>query len=569
MLKSISVRNFAIIESVEVEWTSGLNVLTGETGAGKSILFDALSIVLGAKAGATHIRAGANSASIEACFSASPEVTAWLKTNELIDQDQLDLIVSREITKTGSRSRINGSPVNHSILQELRGLLLTFHAQHEIRTLLIGASQLALLDGLGDKSHSDLLSSYRTKYACHQDLLQQLSEMEMSESERIRNLEFNRFQLKELENAKLEDPGEDEELKERKDLLEHAVQLETAAGNLARLLCGEQEGFDTSFRSAIDLLQEGLAELETASLLDNRLAEPVELLRTSLANAEETATALRAYRNRIDSDPETLNYLEERQNILCQIKRKFGPTLSDAIEKQKVLINTIESLENADWQAEKIKSEIVELKENLLRQAKKISQGRKGLSTSLSKSIIDELAQLGMEKADFSIAITHFLDPGPQGLDKVEFLIAANPGQPLMPLSKIASGGELSRIMLALKTIFARADSVSTIVFDEIDTGMSGKTVTAIRDKLARLATTQQILCITHNPIVASVADNHIDVCKEQSNDKTIISVRRLNPQERDQSLAAMASGHPDEEVSLSFARSLMQQATSLKSSLK
>ncbi|MGD9680989.1 MAG: DNA repair protein RecN [Candidatus Obscuribacterales bacterium] len=562
MLKSITIKNFAIIESVDVEWTPGLNVLTGETGAGKSILFDALSIVLGAKAGPANIRAGAQNAIIEAFFIPGKEALGWLEKNEL-GGDTEELVVTREITEKSSRSRINGVLVNSSLLQELRGLLLTFHAQHEIRTLMTSSSQLTLLDSLGDKAHDSLSNSYKSRFASYQALLKQASES-LSDEERLKKLEFTRWEIQELEAADLGDPVEDEELKERRAILEGSAQLESAVMNAVSMLSGG----DDQESSVIDLLQRSLAELETAANTDSSLTATAELLSASLANAEEAASELRTYRDRIDSDPESLALVEERQALLASIKRKFGPTLKEAIDRLDSLRRTIESLENADWQAEKLKAELSRLEGELTEQAEKLSASRQKLAESLSLSIMAELKQLGMERARFNIEFTRSGELSGTGLDRLEFLISPNPGQPLLPLSKIASGGELSRVMLALKTIFASADRVSTVVFDEIDTGMSGKTLTAIRDRLAKLARSHQILFITHNPIVASVADNYLDVCKEQSNDKTIIRVRHLDGDERLSSLAAMASGSQNEEVSLTFARSLVDQASSIKASL-
>ncbi|MBK9145886.1 MAG: DNA repair protein RecN [Candidatus Melainabacteria bacterium] len=562
MLKSITIKNFAIIESVDVEWTPGLNVLTGETGAGKSILFDALSIVLGAKAGPANIRAGAQNAAIEAFFIPGKEALDWLAKNELADGAE-ELVVTREISEKSSRSRINGVLVNSALLQELRGLLLTFHAQHEIRTLLTASSQLALLDSLGDRTHESLSNSYKSKFASYQALLKQASES-LSDEERLKKLEFTRWEIQELEAAALGDPAEDEELKERRAILEGSAQLEANVMSAVRMLSGGDE-HDSS---VIDLLQRSLAELETASSTDSSLAATAELLSASLANAEEAASELRTYRDRIDSDPESLAIVEERQTLLASVKRKFGPTLKEAIDRLESLRLTIETLENADWQAEKLKGELLKLEGELTEQAEKLSASRQKLAESLSRSIMAELKQLGMERARFDIEFTRSGELSGTGLDRLEFLISPNPGQPLLPLSRIASGGELSRVMLALKTIFASADRVSTVVFDEIDTGMSGKTLTAIRDRLAKLARSHQILCITHNPIVASVADNYLDVCKEQSNDKTIISVRHLDGEERLSSLAAMASGSQNEEVSLTFARSLVDQASSIKAKL-
>lgn len=565
MLKNISITNLAIIQELEVNWTKGLNILAGETGAGKSILFDALSIVLGAKVSANQIKDGKDRATIEAIFEASPTVTAWLKQQDLIDQDQTDLIVYREVTRSGSRARINGFPVNASHLNELRQLLLTFHAQHELRTLMTNSSQLDLLDGLGNKSHGQLRERVKTLHARYRDLKRQTEELAISEEERTRRLDFAKFQLDELTEANLVSENEDEELGDRHKVLANAARLETTTEKVIQLLAGGDSTYGDGFTAARDILQESLSDLDTLIDLDASVAHPAGFLRESLVNLEEALDGIRRYRSSLDLDPHSLNEVEERLAVLTQVKRKYGPSLAEAIAKQAELEEEIEKLENATQSISEIQKELSDLDTKLRETSSQLSAERKKLAESLTKSILKELADLGMERCRFSINFTELEDVTSDGIDKVEFLIAPNPGQPLASLAKIASGGELSRIMLALKTIFARADRVSTVVFDEIDTGLSGKILKAIRDKLVNLANSHQILCITHQPIIASVADNYIHVCKEQTDDKTVIKADRLEGESLLKALAEMASGREGEEVALTFAHSLMEEAGRVK----
>jgi len=563
VLKNISITNLAIINQLEVSWTKGLNILTGETGAGKSILFDALSIVLGAKAGPNHIKDGKEKATIEAVFEASPTVSAWLKQQDLIDEDQTDLIVYREITRSGSRARINGFPVNASHLNELRQLLLTFHAQHELRTLMSNSAQLDLLDGLGNKSHNQLRERVKTLYARHRDLKRQFEELSISEDERSRRLDFAKFQLEELAEANLTTELEDDELGDRHKVLANAARLDSSTEMINSLLSGGDYG--EGMKPARDLLQESLSELDGLIDLDASLAHPASFLRESLVNLEEALDEIRRYRGSLDLDPHSLNEVEERLAVLTQVKRKYGPSLGEAIAKQNELSDEIEKLENATQSIDAIQDELSSLDKQMRKTCAELSDERKKLANSLTKSILKELGDLGMERCRFSINFTELDDVTTDGTDKVEFLIAPNPGQPLASLAKIASGGELSRIMLALKTIFARADRVSTVVFDEIDTGLSGKILKSIRDKLVNLAASHQILCITHQPIIASVADNYVQVCKEQSDDKTVILAHRLEGEGLLKALAVMASGREGEEVALTFANSLMEEAGRVK----
>ncbi len=568
MLKAISIANLAIINKLEVEWTKGLNILTGETGAGKSILFDALSIALGAKVSPSQISDGKDKAIIEAVFEPSSAVIAWQKQHDLIDQDSADLVVYREITRSGSRARINGMPVNASILNELRQLLLTFHAQHELRTLLSHSAQLELLDGLGSKSYRQLRDKVRTLYARYRDLRKLFEELTISEEERGRRVDFARFQLDELLQANLTIDNEDDELGDRHKILANAHHLESTIERVVTLLSGGDTVYGEEFKSARDLLQECLAELDGLLELDASLAHSVSFLRESLVNLEESLDSVRRYKSSLDLDPHSLNEIDERLNVLMQIKRKYGPTLSQAIRRRDELVDEIEKLDNASQSIDAISSELTQLEDELRATSGRLSKERKALAESLTKSILKELSDLGMERCRFSINFTELEEVCADGLDRIEFLIAPNPGQPLAPLSKIASGGELSRIMLALKTIFARADSVSTVVFDEIDTGLSGRILKAIRDKLVNLAKSHQILCITHQPIIASVADNYIQVCKEQSDDKTVIRASRLTGESQLRALAVMASGRDGEKVSLTFANSLMEEALRVKGSI-
>jgi len=565
MLKSIQIRDFALIEKTQVDWTAGLNVLTGETGAGKSILMDALNAVLGGKVPSSIIRPGADKANLEAVFVPSSQVIAWLKKEELIDEEtaeQAELTVAREIGKSGSKIRINGTLVNHNLLGELRTMLITVHAQHEARTLMSSQSQLELLDGLGSDSHTKILEKVRTLYARKKQLQDELDSLTMSEDERLRKLDFSKFQLNELEQAELSDPAEDEELARQVSVLSNAIELKQQAEAAQDALTGSDS--DNSV-CAVDLIQKAMSEVEKALRFDSSLDSIHEALSGGLASLEEASTALRRYADKLDTDPDTLIDLENRLNLIATIKRKYGPHLSDAIAKKEELSHELEKLENGLKETEGLAKEIADVASELQNKAADLSKGRLKLAKTLSAAVEKELVDLGMEKCRFEIAFSQLAEAGPNGIDKIDFLIAPNPGQPAMPLGKIASGGELSRIMLAIKTIFAAADQVATVIFDEIDTGLSGRVLNAVRDKLSKLSRSQQILCITHQPIVASVADNYLEVKKEHLADRTIVTVNILDDEMRLRSLAAMASGNANEEASLSFARSLIDQAAAVR----
>jgi DNA repair protein RecN (Recombination protein N) len=316
---------------------------------------------------------------------------------------------------------------------------------------------------------------------------------------------------------------------------------------------------------AVAYLQRGLVYLEKAARIDDRLKEMSQLLQSALPSIEDTASNLRKYAQTLDVDPETLSRVEARLGVLLSLKRKYGASLKEVILHREKLANEIDQLENSQGRIAEVDVELKAIQEKLECSAIELSQKRVQLASQLSRAMERELSELGMEHAKFDIALNKQEEIGSFGWERVEFVIAPNPGQPLMPLSKIASGGELSRIMLAIKTIFAEADKVATVIFDEIDAGLSGKVLSTMRDKLVRLAKSHQILCITHQPLIASVSDNHVEVEKVQSINMTTVTMRILSGEERVGVLAQMASGQGTAESAINFARSLIEQANQLK----
>lgn len=562
MLQELEIRDFALIERVHVCFGRGFNAFTGETGAGKSIIIDALNVVLGGKTSSAAIRIGAERAYVEATFASSAEITGWLKVNELCEEDFDGLTITREVTKSGSKCRINGTLVNISLVQELRAKLLTVHAQHESRTLMSPQAQLDLLDGLADEGHRKLLSQVRTLYARFRQLETQLQELTLSEDERSRRLDFARFQLGELTEARLELPDEDLAIQSECKILANAVDLEHLVARAQQTISGDDEA-DTA-RGALELLQISMSEVSKAAEFDQSLQATAEQLSGCVDTLMEAKRELRRYRERIDCDPERLSELEARAAQLATIKRKYGPALSDAIKRQSELAAEIERLSHAQDTITELSAELALVQTELASRAGELSKKRQALAQKIGKRILSELVELGMTRCDFVVSVTPDAGLTSQGNDKVELLIAPNPGQPLAPLAKIASGGELSRVMLAVKSVFAQADQVATVIFDEIDTGLSGKLLQTMRDKLAKLARSHQILCITHQPIIASVADHHIEVRKKQTNTTTSIQAVTLEEEERVRAVAAMAGGD-NSLTSMDFARALFSDVARLK----
>lgn len=573
MLVELEIKDFALIEHVRVPFAWGFNVLTGETGAGKSIVMDALNAVLGGKVGPSIIRPQCDRATIEATFKCTPEIYGWLKQEELCDDAADSFVVSREISKNGSKLRINGTLANVGLVQELRQKLITIHAQHESRTLLSSQSQMEMLDALGDADHKKLLSKLKTTYVQRKQLEAELTERRMSESERERRLDFARFQLQELDEAQLTEADEDELVSSQRKVLANVADLESLLANTQIFLRGHD--LDGQL-GALELLQKAVAEIAKAADLDESLHPLQQALEESIERIEDESRSIRKYCQSLDSDPETLAHLDERAAQLATVKRKYGPTLADAINRRDQLEEEIAELENSLTLMTELEEELDSVNRDLLATAEQLSAKRSKLALALGKRIQEELADLGMTNCRFEIALSKASadgkstvdDVGPMGLDRAEFLISPNPGQALAPVAKIASGGELSRVMLAVKTIFAGADQVPSVIFDEIDTGLSGRVLQTMRDKLARLAQSQQIICITHQPIIASVADNHVFVVKEQGKSSTRTHIEVLNDEGRLKALAGMASGQDDQEAALSFARALFDESLRIKTSL-
>ncbi len=574
MLQSLRIKNFALIEDLEMTCAAGLNVLTGETGAGKSILIDALNILLGEKAGPAFIRNGSDKAVIEGLFQIGPAVIIWLKNNELADQSQDDdspdnqssaeLFITREITKTGSRFRINGVLVNQALLVELKQMLIHMHAQHEARTLLSSQFQLNILDGLADAAHFNKLAAIKAAYEEKAQLQKELAQLQMSEEDRIRKLDFARFHLEELQNANLKEVDEDEQLAAKQMILANVAQLELAAMTAYNALVGVNESDDGAIHTgAIDALQIAINSLERAAKLDNSLNTIGDVLSNALSLLEEGQISLRHYKDNLEADPEAMQEIDARVAQLATIKRKYGPTLAQATERLNDLKTDIEQLDNVQNETNKIESKLKAINKALEVAALAVSQTRQNLAALFTDKMKTELAELGMERCQFEITFNKSSEIGATGFDRIEFMISPNPGQPLLPLAKIASGGELSRIMLALKTIVAGLDDPPTIVFDEIDAGLSGRIVQAVRDKLAALAQARQILCITHQPIIAAAANNHLFIEKRHSENTTNVTIRILTGQDRVKALAAMASGDDNEAVALDFAQALINQQSS------
>lgn len=565
MLRELHIRNYALIERLDLEFASGFTVLTGETGAGKSIILDCLGLLLGQRALTEAIRTGAESATIEGGFDVpeNPELLAYL---EEIGVDTSDgyLVISREITRSGrSKCRINGGLATVSMLADLARYLVELHGQHDNQQLLSPESHVDWLDRLGGVEVQSLREEVQSLYLELQSKTGQLEKLRRSERERVQRLDLLQFQIHEIEAAKLK-PGEDEDLRERRSLLQNLDRLMNATKESYTNLVGDGERL-----GARDLLGQSVAALESVSF-DKGLQVSLELLRTALFNVEEAVASLREYMEELQVDPAELDEVEARLALIHQLQRKYGDSIEKILQYQEEIASEVEDLSHADVVATSLEREIAECEAKLSEAASKLSKKRRTLAAKLEKAVESELAQLNMSRAQFVVRFGEFdggqsiqvdgriLGVRQSGIDNIEFLISANPGEEPKPLNKVASGGELSRIMLALKSILATVDTIPTLVFDEVDTGIGGKTALTVAEKLARLGCVKQVLCVTHLPQVAAAGRQHLMVEKHVSDDeRTRVEVVPLVGAQRIEELARMLGGR-ETEATLNHAKELV-----------
>ena len=590
MLSCLRIQNFALIDRLELTFSQGLNVLTGETGAGKSIILDAIDLVLGGKIHGRAIRQGTQSASIEATFTISPVTQAWLQTQEIEPLEDNVLICSRELTLTGeslrsqggavrSRSRVNGVLINRQLLSQLREYLVEITAQGQTTQLMESAVQRGLLDLYGGKSILEQRQRVESVYSTYQTAQKKLEDRRESEKNRLQRLDLLEYQLKEFEEAQLTDPEEAENLAQERDRLSHVVELQQLSYQAYQLLYQNDQG-----DSAIaDLLGTAEGLLTDMCQYDEAIASILEMVREALTQVVEASQQLSTYGDSLESDPQRLNEVEERIVLLKRLCRKYGPTLAEAIAYEQKLAQELAELTDQDQSVEKLEEEYEQTKEVLIKECEILTQLRKKTALQLEKQLVKELKPLAMDKVIFVCQIT-LITPNGTGADQIVFYFSPNPGEKIQPLSTTASGGEMSRFLLALKACFSQADNPDhTLIFDEIDVGVSGKVAQAIADKLYQLGQTQQVLCVTHQPLVAAMADSHFRVDKniiqesslhlvKNSEDlnlseiRTVVRVTPLNSvQARQKELAQLTGGHSAEEA-LTFAQSLLTKARSKKS---
>ena len=561
MLISLRIENFALVDQLELELGAGLNVLTGETGAGKSIILDAIDAALGGKVSSRFIRTGSEKALVEATFSLTPTIQTWLEQQDIDFLDDETVVCSREMTlkRSGlrSRSRVNGVLVNRQLINELRTYLVEITAQGQTVALMIPARQRELLDIYGGPSLLAQRKKVAEAYDIYSQWKQTLDNRRQTEQERLQRLDWINYQLDELIAAQLDSESELEELEQERDRLLHAVELQQLSYQVYQTLYQSED----ETPAGTDILTDAENTLTEMVEYDSQLAPLLEMVQNAMTQIVEAGQQIYAYGEGLESDPDRLSEVEDRIHNLKQICRKYGPDLKDAIAHQNVLQAELDTLNDSEQSLDTLEEHTNTAYNKLIQACERLSQQREEAATQLEKQLIAELKPLAMEKVQFHCTLTP-ISPSAQGTEQVNYYFSPNPGETPKPLSETASGGEMSRFLLALKACFSQAEQkLQTLVFDEIDTGVSGRVASAIGQKLRQLAQQQQVLCVTHQPLVAALADFHFRVEKQFSASRTTVSVVRLaDADNRRDELAQLAGGDQDENA-IAFADSLLKQA--------
>lgn len=562
MLQSLYLENIALIEKLGIELFPGFNVLTGETGAGKSIIIDAVNFVLGGRTSRDLIRNGAARAKVEAVFGLNEGDAAFAALDALgIEYDGNELILSRELSASGRNAcRVNGTLVPVASLKSVSDTLVDIHGQHEHQALLDAENHISYLDAYCHAESLPIIEKIDVIVSRRSELMLKRNSGFSSEREREREMDMLRYQIEEIASANLE-VGEEERLSAEKTVLLNAERIRTALETAHMALSGAEEG---SALSAIDTARRSMRDIAALNKDYEALGDKIEELYYA---AEDISFALRDTSENVESDMQRLEEIEQRLKLISDLKRKYGRTVEDVIDFGKDAETKLNELENAEALAAELDAKLDKLKAEYNVAADELSKVRRAAGDRLKRDVLNELKDLGMAKAMFDVALSDASggEPRKGGRETAEFMLSANPGEPLKPLEKVASGGELSRIMLCFKSIFADNDRVPTLIFDEIDTGISGRTAAVVGEKMLGIAKKHQVICVTHLAQIAALADAHLMVRKYDDGKNTFVETRQLNEEEKVQRIAQMMDGESDSPSALTHARELIARADKIK----
>ena len=555
MLEHLHIRNVALIKESEISFGDGLNILTGETGAGKSMIIDSLQFALGGRAGKDFLRHGEKQAAVEALFSVqSQALTEKLAENGIVPEEDGTLLITRTLSEAGkSVCRINGSTVTVGMLKEIAEDMIDIYGQHEHQSLLNPVKHIRLLDRFCGAGFGEAMEEYKNSRQRLKDLEKQLTILIGDESQREQRMDMLLFQKEEIEAAELQE-GEEDALLEQKKRLSSMERLIRLTGESVTLL---YDGDDRA-PSACDQLGDALAKLQEAAEYDAALSPLADALADGYAAVEDCARELKREAEEQEADPEELERIEERLQLFYKLKRKYGGSIEAVLEFSEKAVQELEFLSNSSEKAAELSAKKAAEEKRLSALAETLTARRRATAEQVEEQIETALHDMEMKHARFHIQIEEKADWGADGKDKVEFLISANAGEPLKPLAKIASGGEMSRVMLALKTVLVDADEIGTFIFDEIDTGVSGRTARRVGEKMRFLGGKRQLLCITHLPQIAAMADNHFLIEKESDAGETVTRVTALDEEGAVREVARLMNDVT--ETTLAAARELLAE---------
>lgn len=557
MLVNLHVKNLALIEEVDVDFDEGLVVLTGETGAGKSLVIGSVNLALGEKASKDLIRTGTDYSLVELTFKVSESVAKALKEMDIYMEDDSEVVVTRKISKDRSVAKINGETVNLKTLKAAMSLLVDIYGQHEHQTLLYKKNHLAFLDDFAKNDIGDLLSKVSDEYKSYKKIMRALEEMQMDSATQTKELEFAKFEIKEIESANLTE-GEDESLEAEFKKMNNSQTTSQSLSEAYECLTSGEVNVSSALSKAIDAVNRINVEDEELDNIKKSLYDVDSLI-------SQTSTDINEYNKTLEYDPARVKEVEERLDTINTLKLKYGQTVELILDYLKDRQDFVGRIENYEEELEKLKADLKNSKESLEKLSKDLSSKRKKSAKDFEKKVIRALEELNFLSVEFKVDFKE-KDLSADGIDDIEFMLSTNPGEPLKPLGDVASGGELSRIMLAIKSVMANADEVDTLIFDEIDAGISGKTATAVGEKLDLLARKNQVICISHLSQIASMADSHFLISKSVKDNKTFSEVEKLDRESSVKELARLSGGIEDSDLAIKHAEELKKEAESKKS---
>ena len=551
MLSLLHIENIAVIECAEIAFDAGFNILTGETGAGKSIVIDAISAILGERAYRDMIRTGANKASVRAVFTDVPEFP-WFADNG-VEYDP-ETVIQREIYLDGKNvCRVNGSLVSVSILRKLGIQLINIHGQHDSASLFDESNHLQFLDAFGETEA--VFEAYTEEYQAVASLRREIDRLQMDEGEKLRRMETLRYQIEEISKAQLQ-PGEDDALEARRKVLQNAEKLSDGLNAAVEYLYG---GDDSD--GAASLLAQAERELARMSRFTDAFASVHEKIADLMYQVQDAAEEVRDARDDLSYSADELENIESRLDVIHKLRRKYGASCEDILAYLENAKQELDEIEFADDTLERLKGKLSQAEKAAWDAALALRKARQSASLILSEKILSELAQLDMPRVQFSCQFAE-TELTPIGADTVAFYMSANAGEALKPMSKVASGGELARIMLAMKNVLAEQDQVATLIFDEVDTGVSGRAAQKVAQKLRSVSKNKQVLCVTHLPQLAALASTHLLIAKEERAGRTYTTVTPLDKEGRKQELARIIGGTNITETTLKSAEEMLVEYT-------